>query len=1089
MSSVSAADRNDTRRLHGIPSSSSSSTAQHGLWKHEPTPIVTPHNNPPAHQSHTSSFNPFSSRITDDLHQPRRGAASGGNRTAQSTPLNYPKRQKRSGAFLHARNSAIEEGLESKHFSLSTKGKGVDRGNSRRDLNGWKDNPEVLVIDDDESVTSPNIQPLAHKPLRGGSNSSSDPLDCIGPVSTKPRHDRQKDYSLSHTSDGSHSSALQKHGAPDGLATQRLRARVAEVAQNSTEEPRVEDPGGDSDGVETIEDVSDDATSKIPGPRPARGTVQKQIQWIEERRAKRTPAIQERNHRDASKSATSIPTIDFSDQPKPSRKDAMKPKHSAAPRASFNSAGGSLAEPSGFDASSAGPSRRALKTGVTTKTRRNPIKSVYLPLEGYSWGCTFVEEEIDIQHPKYWLTWETGHDRIYIRERSFAAQSPYDATILHELEPDIRSLTLTSAPFNDNTPVVVWIKPSPTRINKPDAHCRYKPGSKGGDGAVTFKFPAKHPDVRVKYDFLLAALKALVPRPAIEEVNGFGAKAKWEQVKGTAELAWQSRASSPAQMTRPKRSSTSKQPEDISTWLSNQGSKRRSTPRLNYEKVDADPGEEAFSARRSARLNTDPSPPPGPDELILVYPPSGAGALNIHKSDLKRLDVNNYLNDTLIEFGLKLWLAELKEKNPAFAEQVHVFSSFFYKKLNVRDKNEGYQSVRKWTSRVDLFQKKYIIVPINEHFHWYLAIICNPEYSLLPPVKSESPPKPMTRKRKRESDGDEVQDVTCLTVSAPQIVDKPDVEIVPDSCPPSPVAPTADSGGEDEVECILGPQDFGADADESRPPSAMGEEEQGYLSQLEHLDLQYPRSSPQPMDVDEVPAAAPGEPTGVVDMEQDISMPVNPSSFYGSTSDARTDVGAEVLRIDEDDNTVVTTSEPEKTAQVFIFDSLGSKHPQALKTLTTYLAFEAKDKKGVQEARAAQGKLALVPSQPNYCDCGVYVLHFVRVFMENPESYIQLILSQKGKNYGVEARKADWKGYEVENLRRELQARILSLSETWKADRLSKEEARKKEAPSAPDAQTGASEPTVVDDESDVEVIIEESTSTSKSRTRGPRPS
>ena len=36
-----------------------------------------------------------------------------------------------------------------------------------------------------------------------------------------------------------------------------------------------------------------------------------------------------------------------------------------------------------------------------------------------------------------------------------------------------------------------------------------------------------------------------------------------------------------------------------------------------------------------------------------MYPPSGAGALNIMKSDLKRLDELSYLNDTLIEFGLK----------------------------------------------------------------------------------------------------------------------------------------------------------------------------------------------------------------------------------------------------------------------------------------------------------------------------------------------------------------------------------------------------------------------------------------------------
>ncbi|KAL4080731.1 hypothetical protein J3A83DRAFT_4084820, partial [Scleroderma citrinum] len=124
-----------------------------------------------------------------------------------------------------------------------------------------------------------------------------------------------------------------------------------------------------------------------------------------------------------------------------------------------------------------------------------------------------------------------------------------------------------------------------------------------------------------------------------------------------------------------------------------------------------------------------PLPPPPaaaePDELVLVYPP-GTGALNIMRSDLKRLGPEEYLNDTLIEFGLKLWLNDLREKDPALADQIHVFSSFFYKKLNKKNPEEGYQSVRKWTSKVDLFSKKYIIVPINEK--WVFELV---DYSML----------------------------------------------------------------------------------------------------------------------------------------------------------------------------------------------------------------------------------------------------------------------------------------------------------------------------------------------------------------------
>lgn len=49
---------------------------------------------------------------------------------------------------------------------------------------------------------------------------------------------------------------------------------------------------------------------------------------------------------------------------------------------------------------------------------------------------------------------------------------------------------------------------------------------------------------------------------------------------------------------------------------------------------------------------------------IVVYPPSGAGALNIMKSDLKRLDDMCYLNDTLIEFGLKYGHCHLGPSRP-----------------------------------------------------------------------------------------------------------------------------------------------------------------------------------------------------------------------------------------------------------------------------------------------------------------------------------------------------------------------------------------------------------------------------------------
>ena len=94
-------------------------------------------------------------------------------------------------------------------------------------------------------------------------------------------------------------------------------------------------------------------------------------------------------------------------------------------------------------------------------------------------------------------------------------------------------------------------------------------------------------------------------------------------------------------------------------------------------------------------------------------------------------------------------------------------SSVDHLKSVCTSKRAGYESVRKWTSRVDVFSKKYLVVPINEQWvdfgfffsaaltsyspslHWYLAIIYQPEYTLRPAPPLDSP---VTRKRKRDEE-------------------------------------------------------------------------------------------------------------------------------------------------------------------------------------------------------------------------------------------------------------------------------------------------------------------------------------------------
>ncbi|MBN3272456.1 SENP7 protease, partial [Polyodon spathula] len=130
----------------------------------------------------------------------------------------------------------------------------------------------------------------------------------------------------------------------------------------------------------------------------------------------------------------------------------------------------------------------------------------------------------------------------------------------------------------------------------------------------------------------------------------------------------------------------------------------------------------------------------GPIEKLIVYPPAPAkGGISVTNEDLLCLNEGEFLNDVIIDFYLKyLVLEKLKKED---AQRSHVFSSFFYKRLNQRERRNvqdtanltiqqrKHKRVKTWTRHVDLFQKDFIVVPINESAHWFLAVICYPGLS------------------------------------------------------------------------------------------------------------------------------------------------------------------------------------------------------------------------------------------------------------------------------------------------------------------------------------------------------------------------
>jgi len=112
---------------------------------------------------------------------------------------------------------------------------------------------------------------------------------------------------------------------------------------------------------------------------------------------------------------------------------------------------------------------------------------------------------------------------------------------------------------------------------------------------------------------------------------------------------------------------------------------------------------------------------------LFVFPFEGINSVIVTTEDEKRLISGKMFNDNLIEFCIKWLETSILTKDQK--EDVHFFNSFFFDQLCSRKSlspNEMYESVKKWTSKVDIFDRKYIFIPINESMHWYLMMIYNP---------------------------------------------------------------------------------------------------------------------------------------------------------------------------------------------------------------------------------------------------------------------------------------------------------------------------------------------------------------------------
>ncbi|XP_033821217.1 uncharacterized protein LOC117369984 [Periophthalmus magnuspinnatus] len=80
--------------------------------------------------------------------------------------------------------------------------------------------------------------------------------------------------------------------------------------------------------------------------------------------------------------------------------------------------------------------------------------------------------------------------------------------------------------------------------------------------------------------------------------------------------------------------------------------------------------------------------------------------------DLSTLEDQNWINDQIINMYGELIMEATEQK-------VHFFNSFFHKQLVAK----GYEGVKRWTKKIDLFSKWLVLIPIHLEIHWSLVTV------------------------------------------------------------------------------------------------------------------------------------------------------------------------------------------------------------------------------------------------------------------------------------------------------------------------------------------------------------------------------
>ncbi|XP_036270356.1 sentrin-specific protease 6 isoform X11 [Pipistrellus kuhlii] len=395
----------------------------------------------------------------------------------------------------------------------------------------------------------------------------------------------------------------------------------------------------------------------------------------------------------------------------------------------------------------------------------------------------------------------------------------------------------------------------------------------------------------------------------------------------------------------------------------------------------------------------------GPVEKLIVYPPPPAkGGISVTNEDLHCLSEGEFLNDVIIDFYLKyLVLEKLKRED---ADRIHIFSSFFYKRLNQRERRNPNETthlsiqqrrharVKTWTRHVDIFEKDFIFVPLNEAAHWFLAVVCFPGLD-----------KPKFEPNPHYHENTAMQ--TCSTVE--------------DNCIPTPSTSEMDSSSQNssakpifkkmlnKKHCTA-VNDSSAEQEESDPHYRRNI---GSLQNINHTASENEESnngeSARQSIVDRINSENGLQNEYLSSVHHTDGLSKIRLNYSDESAEAGRLLEDELIDFSEDQDNQDDSSDDGfltddncnseigqwhlkpticKQPCILLMDSLrGPSRSNVVKILREYLEVEWEVKKGTKRSFSKdvmKGSNPKVPQQNNFSDCGVYVLQYVESFFENP---------------------------------------------------------------------------------------------------------